>query len=149
MKVILASDVKKLGKKGELVNVADGYARNYLFPQKLAVEANAGNLAVLHNVKAAEEQKIDREYQAALKQKERLAAMKFTISAKTGEGGRLFGSVTSSDIAAALKKQARLDVEKKKIDLKEPIKRISVYKVPVKLHPQVTVEISIEITPQE
>lgn len=149
MKVILTSEVKKLGKKGDLVNVADGYARNFLFPQKLAVEATAGNLSTLHHVKAAEGQKVDREYQAALRQKEKLAGMKIIIPAKSGEGGKLFGSVTSADIAAALKKQAKMEIDKRKIDLKEPLKRIAVYLVPVKLHPKVQAEVSIETVPQE
>jgi len=149
MKVILASDVKKLGKKGDLVNVADGYARNFLFPQKLAVEASAGNLSTLRTVKAAEEDKVDREYQTALRLKEKLTGMKITIQAKSGDGGKLFGSVTSADIAAALKKQAKMEIDKRKIDIKEPLKRIAVYHVSVKLHPKVQADLSIETVPQE
>lgn len=138
MKVILLQDVKALGKKGEVVNVSDGYARNAIFPKKLGVEANAKNLNDLklqnqHADKVAQEN-----YEAALAMAENLKDKKVTVKMKAGEGGRTFGSVSTKEISEAAKKQLNLDIEKKKLVLPNPIRNLGVTNVPVKLHPKVT-----------
>ena len=138
MKVILLQDVKALGKKGDVVNVSDGYARNAIFPKKLGVEANAKNLNDLklqnqHADKVAQEN-----YEAALAMAENLKDKKVTVKMKAGEGGRTFGSVSSKEISAAAKKQLNLDIDKKKLQLPEPIRTLGVTQVPVRLHPKVT-----------
>ena len=138
MKVILLQDVKALGKKGDVVNVSDGYARNAIFPKKLGVEANAKNLNDLklqnqHADKVAQEN-----YEAALAMAENLKDKKVTDKMKAGEGGRTFGSVSSKEISEAAKKQLNLDIDKKKLQLPEPIRTLGVTQVPVRLHPKVT-----------
>ena len=138
MKVILLQDVKALGKKGDVVNVSDGYARNAIFPKKLGVEANAKNLNDLklqnqHADKVAQEN-----YEAALAMAENLKDKKVTVKMKAGEGGRTFGSVSTKEISEAAKKQLNLDIEKKKLVLPNPIRNLGVTNVPVKLHPKVT-----------
>ena len=138
MKVILLQDVKALGKKGDIVNVSDGYARNAIFPKKLGVEANAKNLNDLklqnqHADKVAQEN-----YEAALAMAENLKDKKVTVKMKAGEGGRTFGSVSSKEISEAAKKQLNLDIDKKKLQLPEPIRVLGVTQVPVRLHPKVT-----------
>ena len=138
MKVILLQDVKALGKKGDVVNVSDGYARNAIFPKKLGVEANAKNLNDLklqnqHADKVAQEN-----YEAALAMAENLKDKKVTVKMKAGEGGRTFGSVSSKEISEAAKKQLNLDIDKKKLQLPEPIRALGVTQVPVRLHPKVT-----------
>ncbi len=138
MKVILLQDVKALGKKGDVVNVSDGYARNAIFPKKLGVEANAKNLNDLklqnqHADKVAQEN-----YEAALAMAENLKDKKVTVKMKAGEGGRTFGSVSSKEISEAAKKQLNLDIDKKKLQLPEPIRTLGVTQVPVRLHPKVT-----------
>ena len=138
MKVILLQDVKALGKKGDVVNVSDGYARNAIFTKKLGVEANAKNLNDLklqnqHADKVAQEN-----YEAALAMAENLKDKKVTVKMKAGEGGRTFGSVSSKEISEAAKKQLNLDIDKKKLQLPEPIRTLGVTQVPVRLHPKVT-----------
>ena len=138
MKVILLEDVKALGKKGEIVNVSDGYARNAIFPKKLGVEATPKNLNDLklqnqHADKVAQEN-----YEAALAMAENLKDKKVTVKMKAGEGGRTFGSVSSKEISEAAKKQLNLDIDKKKLQLPEPIRALGVTQVPVRLHPKVT-----------
>ena len=146
MKVILLEDVKALGKKGEIVNVSDGYARNFIFPKKLGVEATGKNLNDLKLQKANEEKvaKEQLEEAQALGKKIEAGGVKLTI--KVGEGGRAFGSVSSKDIAEAVKEQMHYDIDKKKIVLKDAIKTVGEHKVPIKLHSKVTAELKVTIT---
>ncbi len=145
MKVILLQDVKSLGKKGDTVNVSDGYARNMLFPQKLGVEANAKNMNDLKLQKANQEKVAKEQLAEAKAFAEVLAATEVTISIKVGEGGRTFGSVSSKEIAEAAKAQHDLDIDKKKIVLAAPIKTLGTTQVPVKLHPKVTAQLTVTV----
>ena len=145
MKVILLQDVKALGKKGEVVNVNDGYARNALFPKKLALEANAKNMNDLklqnqHADKVAQEN-----YEAALALAEELKEKKVVVKMKGGEGGRTFGSVSTKEIAVAAKEQLGLELDKKKMQLTDAIKALGTYEVPVKLHPKVTATLRVHV----
>ena len=145
MKVILLADVKALGKKGEIVNVNDGYARNALFPKKLAVEANAKNMNDLklqnqHADKVAQEN-----YEAALALAKELEDKKVVVKMKGGEGGRTFGSVSTKEIAAAAKAQFGLELDKKKMQLSEPIRSFGMTEVPIKLHPKVTGKFTVHV----
>ena len=142
MKVILLQDVKALGKKGEVVNVNDGYARNFILPKKLGVEANGKNLNDLKLQKNNEAKVAQEHLDAAKKLAEELKAGKVVLTMKVGEGGRAFGSVSSKEIAEAVKEQMHLDIDKKKIQLKEQIKTLGTHIVSVKLHPEVTAELN-------
>lgn len=146
MKVILLEDVKSLGKKGDIVNINDGYARNYVLPKKLGLEANSKNLNDL-KLKQANDAKIAQEQLDAAKA---LAAKieegKVVLSIKIGEGGRTFGSVSSKEIAAAVKEQMGYDIDKKKIQLKDAMKTLGTHIVTVKLHPKVTAELKVSVT---
>src|SRR5699024_8406429 len=122
MKVILLKDVKGLGKKGDLVNAKDGYARNYLLPKEIAIEATEGNLKTLKEKKKIEKKKREEEYNKALELKKKLDETSVVIKGKAGEGGKLFGSITSKDISAALKKQHNVKIDKRKIALDDNIK---------------------------
>ena len=146
MKVILLQDVKALGKKGDIVNVSDGYARNAIFPKKLGVEANAKNLNDLklqnqHADKVAQEN-----YEAALALAEELKEKKVTVKMKAGEGGRTFGSVSTKEIAAAAKEQLNMELDKKKMQLADPIKSAGTFNVAIKLHPKVMGELKVHVT---
>lgn len=145
MKVILLQDVKSLGKKGEIVNVNDGYARNFILPKKLGVEANGKNLNDLKLQKNNEAKVAQEHLDAAKKLAEELKAGKVVLTMKVGEGGRMFGSVSSKEIAEAVKSQMNLDIDKKKIQLKEQIKTLGTHIVSVKLHPEVTAELSVSV----
>ena len=145
MKVILLQDVKALGKKGEVVNVNDGYARNFILPKKLGVEANGKNLNDLKLQKNNEAKVAQEHLDAAKKLAEELKAGKVVLTMKVGEGGRTFGSVSSKEIAEAVKEQMHLDIDKKKIQLKEQIKTLGTHIVSVKLHPEVTAELSVSV----
>lgn len=145
MKVILLQDVKKIGSKGAVLEVAEGYARNFLFPRKLAVEATPGHLKDLEQKKASEARK-----KAQLKEEARNLAMQIEaltvkIPTKVGEGGRLFGSITSKDIAETIKSRHNIDIDKKKIELPNPIKSLGVYSVTVKLHQDVQAEFQVQV----
>ena len=145
MKVILIEDVKSLGKKGEIVNVSDGYARNMLFPKKLGVEANAKNINDL-KLQKAHEDKVAQEILAEAKAlAEEISKKEVTVSIKVGEGGKTFGSVSSKEIAEAAKSQIGLELDKKKIQLPSPIKTLGVTMVPIKLHPKVTAELKVKV----
>ena len=135
MKVILLEDVKKLGKKGDLIEVADGYARNYLLPRNLAREATEGGIKQLKQEKAALENKKRKERQQAQALAAKLSEMTVTLKVKSGEQGKLFGSVTSKDISEALKEQHDIEVDRRKIELQEPIKSLGNYEVDIKLAP--------------
>lgn len=145
MKVILLQDVKALGKKGEVVNVNDGYARNFILPKKLGVEANGKNLNDLKLQKNNEAKVAQEHLDAAKKLAEELKAGKVVLTMKVGEGGRTFGSVSSKEIADAVKEQMHLDIDKKKIQLKEQIKTLGTHIVSVKLHPEVTAELNVSV----
>ena len=145
MKVILLQDVKSLGKRGEIVNVNDGYARNFILPKKLGVEATGKNLNDLKLQKNNEKKVAQENLDAAKKLAAELAEGKVELAIKVGEGGRAFGSVSSKEIAAAVKEQMGLDVDKKKIQLKEAIKSLGTHIVAVKLHPEVTAELKVSV----
>ena len=145
MKVILLQDVKSLGKKGEIVNVSDGYARNFVLPKKLGVEANSSNMNDL-KLQKANADKVAQEQLAAAKELAALMETKEVIlTMKAGEGGRAFGSVSSKEIAAAAKTQCGLELDKKKIQLPEAIKALGVYEVNVKLHTKVTGKLKVKV----
>ncbi|MBE6083063.1 50S ribosomal protein L9 [Sporanaerobacter sp. PP17-6a] len=145
MKVILLEDVKGLGKKGDLVNAKDGYVRNFLFPKNLVIEATEGNLKVLKDKKKSEENKKKAEYEKALKLKETIEKVDIEIKRKAGEGGKLFGSITSKDIAEVLKSKYNIDLDKRKIVLQDNIKSIGATTVEVKIHQDVSAVIKIKV----
>ena len=145
MKVILLADVKGKGKAGDVVKVNDGYARNMLFPKGLAKEATAGNLKNLEHQKAiAAEQEAERKAEAEATAK-KLADLTVKIETKAGDNGKLFGSITSADIADACKEQAGIEIDKKKIVLDAPVKQAGNVEVHVKLYPEVTAKLKVEI----
>ena len=146
MKVILLEDVKALGKKGEIVNVNDGYARNFILPKKLGMEATSKNLNDLKLQKANEDKKAQALLDEAKELAKKIEAGKVTLAIKVGEGGRTFGSVYSKEIAVEVKKQMNLDIDKKKIQLIDAIKTLGTHNVPVKLHAKVTAELKVVVT---
>lgn len=145
MKVVLLQDVKSLGKKGELVNVSDGYARNFLFPKNLAKEANAQAMNELRNAEQSKKYKKDTEIAAAQQAKAGLEGSKFVIKAKAGESGKLFGSITPKEIAAEIKRQKSFDVDKRRIVLKDDIKTLGEYEAQIKLYTDITANITISV----
>ena len=146
MQVILTKDVKGTGKAGEIVKVSDGFARNMLFPKGLAIEATTANVKSLEKQKANEAAKKAEEKAAAMDLAKKLEDIKVVIKTKSGEGGRLFGSITSKDIAEETKKQTGLVVDKKKIQLSSPIKNIGKFDIKVKLYPEVVGVLTVEVT---
>ena len=146
MKVILLQDVKPLGKKGDIVEVNDGYARNFLLKTKKGVEANNKNMNDLKLHRANEDKIAQEQLEAAQELGKKLGDSKVTVSIKTGEGGRAFGSVSSKEIAAAVQEQLGLTVDRKKVQLKDPLKSLGTFHVPVKLHAKVTAELTVEVT---
>lgn len=146
MKVILLEDVKALGKKGEIVNVNDGYARNFILPKKLGLEATGKNLNDLKLQKANEEKVAQEQLEAAKALAEKIEAGKVTLQIKVGEGGRTFGSVSSKEVAHAVEEQMGYDIDKKKIQLKEAIKTLGTHIVQVKLHTKVTADLKVVVT---
>lgn len=145
MKLILLEDVKSLGKKGELVEVNEGYARNFILKKKLGLEATARNMNDLKLKKANEEKVAKEQLEAAKVFAEELKEKVVTVSIKTGEGGRVFGSVSTKEIAAAAKTQLNLDIDKKKLNLQEPIRMVGTVIVPYKVHPKVTAELKVKV----
>ena len=146
MKVILLEDVKSLGKKGDVVNINDGYARNIVLPKKLGVEANNKNLNDLKLQKAKEEKIARQQLEAAQAFAKEMEEDAVVLSIKAGEGGRTFGSVSSKEIAQAYKEQKGKEIDKKKIVLPEPIRSFGVFEVGVKLHPKVTGTLRVKVT---
>lgn len=144
MKVILKEDVKSLGAMGSVVNVADGYARNYLIPKNLAVEANTKNVKTLEHEKKKIAEQAKKIRNSAQLLAEKISSMTITLSAKAGEEEKLFGSVTNMDIAEALKKEG-LDIDRKKIALDEPIKRLGSYTVGIKIHPELIARLNVAV----
>lgn len=145
MKVILLEDVKSLGKKGDIVNVNEGYARNFILPKKLGVEADAKHMNDLKLKKANDEKVAKEQYEEALALKEKVEAGEVKLTIKAGEGGKTFGSVSSKEIAAAAS-QLGLELDKKKIHLPEPIKTLGTHNVTVKLHPKVSAELKVKVS---
>ena len=146
MKVILLEDVKALGKKGEIVNVNDGYARNFILPKKLGLEATSKNLNDLKLKKANEARLAQVQLEEAQALGKKIEAGKVELAIKIGEGGRAFGSVSSKEIASAVKEQMGYDIDKKKIQVKDAIKTLGTHAVPVKLHAKVTAELKVIVT---
>jgi large subunit ribosomal protein L9 len=143
MKVILKADVKGVGKKGEVINASTGYARNYLFPRNLAVEATEGSMKTLEKQRELEAQKRAEELEEARKLAKKLEGMTVEIKVKAGENGKLFGSITSKDISESLKEQYSIDIDKKKIVLSEPIKVAGGYTSEVKVYPEVNAKLKV------
>ena len=145
MKVILKEDVKSLGKKGEIVNVSDGYARNFILKTGKGIEANTKNLNDLKLKKANDDKVAQEHYEAAVELGKKIEAGKIEVSIKTGEGGKAFGSVSSKEIATEVKAQMELEIDKKKVQLKDAIKALGTYEVPIKLHPKVTAKLKVVV----
>ncbi len=144
MKVIFLKDVKGQGKKGETKEVSEGYATNFLIPRGLAKVASEGNLKVLENQKQAEERRKEDERLEAVELGKKLEQLTVELTSKSGEGGRLFGSITNKQVAEALEK-LHLKIDKRKIVLEEPIRSLGVTQVPVKLHPEVTATLKVHV----
>lgn len=149
MKVILKQDIKGTGKKEEIINVSEGYARNFLFPKNLAIEATDANIKELERQRAHLDHIKSEELSKAKKLGSELEKIKLILPVKTGEGGRLFGSITTKDIQDALEKSYGHIIDKRKIELKSPIKKLGVYQVTLKLHQVVSVTIDIEVAAAE
>ncbi|ADE72237.1 MULTISPECIES: 50S ribosomal protein L9 [Priestia] len=149
MKVIFLKDVKGKGKKGEVKNVSDGYAHNFLLKNGYAVEATGGNVKVLEAQKNREQKDAAAELQANKELKATLEELTVELTAKSGEGGRLFGSITSKQIAEELKKKHKIKVDKRKIELNDAIRALGYTNVPVKLHPEVTATVKVHVTEQK
>ncbi len=145
MKVILLEDVKSVGKKGELVNASDGYARNFLFPKKLAVEATKSNLNDFELKQKSEAKRKKEELEQAQQIAKELENKVVTVKVKTGENGKLFGSVTNKEVAEEIVKQTGMNIDKKKVSIGDPIKMVGERTAVVKLHPKVSTEITIKI----
>ena len=147
MKVILKENVKSIGKKDEIVNVSDGYARNFLFAKNLAVEATAGNMAKLKNKKNSEDFKKSKEKEQAEELAKKLGKITLEFKVKSGEKGKIFGGISSKEIAEKLKNDYQIEIDKKKIDLKEPIKILGIKRVDIKLFEGVvgTVKVATKI----
>lgn len=145
MKVIFLKDVKGKGKKGEVKNVADGYAHNFLIKQGLAIEANQANVSTLNAQKKKEEKAAEEELAEAKKLKEVIEKLTVELTAKAGEGGRLFGSITSKQIAENLQKTHNIKIDKRKIELEDAIRALGYTKVPVKLHSEVTATLNVHV----
>ena len=145
MKIILLQDVKSLGKKGEIVKVSDGYARNFILPNKLGLEANAKNLNDLKLQKAAQAKLEKEQLEAAQALGAKIEGSAVTVRIKTGENGKVFGSVSVKEIAEAMKEQLGLEIDKKKISIANPIRNEGTFSAAVKLHPQVTSELTVKV----
>lgn len=145
MKIVLRDDVENLGHKGDLVEVADGYARNYLVPRGLAIQATRGVVAQAEQMRRSRAARDARERGAAEELATRLGTQSITISVKAGEGGKLFGSVTSADVVEALKAQAGVELDRKHVGLAEPLKELGPASIDVKLHREVTVAVTVDV----
>ena len=149
MKVILLQDVKSLGKKGDTVNVNDGYARNFIIPKKLGVEATGANVNDL-KLQKANQAKVEKEqFENAKALGEKIESISIVVPIKVGEGGKAFGAVTGKEIAKALKDQHGLDIDKKKIALSDSLKSVGSFDVPIKLHTKVTAALKVHVEPEK
>ncbi|GKX30644.1 50S ribosomal protein L9 [Vallitalea longa] len=145
MKVILLEDVKKLGKKGELINTSDGYARNFLFPKKLAVEATKASINDMKLKKQSDMRRQQELLEEAKELGEKIKGTSITIKVKAGDGGKIFGSVSTKEITKAAKEQLGLDIDKKKMQIKEPIKALGTHIIPIKLNAKVKTELKVKV----
>ena len=145
MKVILLQDVKTLGKKGDTVEINDGYARNFVIPKKLGIEASSANMNDLKLQKANQEKIAKKQLEDAEELAKKIESLKVVLKIKTGEGGRSFGSITAKEISKALMDQHKLDIDKKKIVMNDAIKNIGEYTVAVKLHTKVTAKLGVSV----
>ena len=145
MKVILMQDIKGVGKKDEVINASDGYARNFLFPKKMAVEANTENMAKLKGRNDSKQHKKDVQKQEALDISKKLENITLTLKVKAGENGKIFGGVSAKDISEAFEKQHNIKIDKKKIDLKETIKTLGIHTVSIKLFEGVIGKIKVDV----
>lgn len=145
MKVILKQDVKGTGKKEQMVEVSDGYARNFLFPKGLAVEASAANVNIMKTKKDAEAQKKDREIAQAKELAKKIKDITLTLKVKAGDNGKLFGSITSKDVAEGMKAQHKLEIDKKKLVMPDAIKSVGTFEVEVKLYPEISSKFTVKI----
>jgi len=145
MKVILLQDVKGHGRKGDVVNASDGYARNYLLPNNLAIEATSKNLSDLNNKKAAENKRKEKELEEARKLADTISKLEVVVKAKCGDNGKLFGSVTNKEIADTLKAKHNINIDKKKIVLPEPIRSLGAFQLEVKVYPEVAAKLSVKV----
>ena len=146
MEIVLLEDVKALGKKGEIVKVNEGYARNFILPKKLGVEANSKNLNDLKLKKANQEKIAAKQLAEAKELGEKLEKASITLSIKAGDNGKAFGSVSGKEISKAIQDQLNLEIDKKKLVLPEPLKTFGTHEVPVKLHKDVTAKLSVKVT---
>ena len=147
MKVILKEDVKNLGKMGDIITVAEGHARNFLLPKKLAVEALTENIKALEHQKKMIQEKAKKVKNVSQDLANRISSLTLSIKAKAGEEDKIFGSITSMDIAAALKNEG-IDIDKKKISLEEPIKRLGSYAVSIKIHTEISAQLNLSVVPE-
>lgn len=147
MKVILLKDIKGVGKKGEVINASDGYARNFLLPRKFAEEANDSNLHILNQKNETARRKKLEETEEAQKVADSLKGKELKLAAKAGDGGRLFGAITSKDISAEIKKQFKVEIDKKKI-VTEAIRQLGGYEVELKIYPEVSTKITVLVVEQ-
>lgn len=145
MKVVLLQDVKDLGKKDSIVNVSDGYARNFLFPKKLAIEASDAKMKEITDKKSSEKNRKQKELQQARELAEKLNKVTVTIKTKSGESGKLFGSITSKDIAQEIETQANIKVDKKRIVLSDALKSTGEYQIEIKVYPEVLAKVTVKI----
>lgn len=146
MDIVLLEDVKALGKKGQIVKVNDGYARNFILPKKLGVEATTKNLNDLKLQKANAEKLAAEQLAAAKELAAKIAEMSVSLTMKAGENGKAFGSISSKEIGTAITEQLKLDIDKKKMVLPEPIKTFGTHEVPIKLHKDVTAKLAVKVT---
>ncbi|MDD2401936.1 MAG: 50S ribosomal protein L9 [Clostridia bacterium] len=145
MKVILTKDIKGTGKKGDIINAAEGFARNHLIPKGLALMATEGNLRDLNNKKEIQDKRKEKEYKSAQDLKKRLGKVSISIPVKIGEGGRLFGSITNKDVSEMLESKEGISIDKRKIELESSIKNLGTYSVSIKLHPEVSATIQLHV----
>ncbi|MEW6546249.1 MAG: 50S ribosomal protein L9 [Bacillota bacterium] len=148
MKVILQADVPGLGKRGEVVEVSEGYARNYLLPRRLAQEASPGALRAARHLAQEKQKKADREQEQARRQAARMEGRLVTVRARAGEGGKLFGSVTARDVADAVAAQFGFEVDRRRVLLEEPIKAVGTYPVRIHLYPGIDATVQVRVIPE-
>jgi large subunit ribosomal protein L9 len=146
MKVILLEDVKNVGEKGQIINAKDGYARNFLFPKNLAIEATPSNLKNLENTKRLQDEKENEIYEEAKKLEEELMKITIVLKSKAGENGKLFGSITTKEIADSLEAEKGISIDKRKFELEEVIKSVGEYSVKIRLHPKVAAKMNVIVT---
>ena len=145
MEVILQQDVKNLGKRGEAVKVAEGYGRNFLIPRGLAIEATKSNLKALQHQRALDEKRETREQSDAERTKAALDGLELVVKARSGEGGRLFGSVTNTDLVAVIKKKTGVELDKRRLELQEPIRSVGNHQLSVRLLPGVIANLNVKV----